>query len=58
MYCVLGLFLVNTLNIVQRDESFYVRYFLCDMGVTHVNDLRAILPINPCQVLLHTSDIP
>lgn len=46
------------LYIVQRDESFYVHYCLCDMGVTHVNDLRAIRPINPCQALLHTSSIP
>lgn len=35
-----------------------MHYFLCDMGVTQVNDLCAILPINPCQVLLHTSCIP
>lgn len=39
-------------------SHFYVHYFLCDMGVTHVHDLRAILHINPCQVLLHTSGIP
>lgn len=39
-------------------SHFYVHYFLCDMGVTQVNDLRAILPINPCQVLLHTNSIP
>lgn len=46
------------LNIVQRDESFYVCYFLCDTGVTEACDLHAILPINPWPGLLHTSTIP
>lgn len=50
---MLGLFTANAFKytVVQRDESFYVCYFLCHMGVTQVNDLHAILPINPCQVL-------
>lgn len=39
-------------------SNFYVHYFLCDMRVTQVDDLRAILPINPCQSLLHTICIP
>lgn len=35
-----------------------MHYFLCDLGVTHVNNLHAVIHINPCQVLLHTSSLP
>lgn len=57
---MLGLFTANTAKytVVQRDESFYVCCFLCHMGVTQVNDLHAILPINPCHVFLHPGSIP